>query len=213
MTRMTGKAAGMPPGILRWTGKASGWARGSRSGLFAIALLVGAGSGLGAVVFRYLIYFFTWVATGHSQFGQQGYVGSAHLPWLGLAFFVVIPVIGGLLYGPLTADGELRSLAPAVFATPLGLHPDLHSSTFTVRAGDRLLFFTDGLLEARDRAGRFFRLDEHIEALRRPGLQTAVDELLDRLRAHTRHHLDDDVAVLLAELVLTGPAPPRPAPR
>ena len=61
----------------------------------------GAGSGLGAVVFRYLIYFFTWAATGHSQFGQQGRVPSAHLPWLGLGFFVVIPVIGGLLYGPL----------------------------------------------------------------------------------------------------------------
>ena len=101
MTRMTGTAAGMPPGILRWTGKASGWARGSRSGLFAIALVVGAGSGLGAVAFRYLIYFFTWLATGHSQFGQQGRVASTHLPWLGLGFFVVIPVIGGLVYGPL----------------------------------------------------------------------------------------------------------------
>ncbi len=59
------------------------------------------GAGLGAVVFRYLIYFFTWLATGHSQFGQAGHVGSSHLPWLGLGFFVVIPVIGGLLYGPL----------------------------------------------------------------------------------------------------------------
>ena len=59
------------------------------------------GSGLGAVAFRYLIYFFTWLATGHVQFGQQGRVPSTHLPWLGLAFFVVIPVIGGLIYGPL----------------------------------------------------------------------------------------------------------------
>jgi chloride channel protein, CIC family len=84
-----------------WTGRAAGWLRAGRGGLFLLALVVGAGSGLGAVAFRYLIYFFTWAATGHSQFGQQGYVGSAHLPWLGLGFFVVIPVIGGLLYGPL----------------------------------------------------------------------------------------------------------------
>jgi CIC family chloride channel protein len=63
--------------------------------------VVGVGAGLGAVVFRYLIYFFTWLATGHVQFGQQGYAGSSHLPWLGLGFFVVIPVIGGLIYGPL----------------------------------------------------------------------------------------------------------------
>ncbi len=81
--------------------RAAGWLRESRAGLFVIALVVGAGAGLGAVVFRYLIYFFTWLATGRAQFGQAGYVGSSHLPWLGLAFFVVIPVIGGLVYGPL----------------------------------------------------------------------------------------------------------------
>jgi CIC family chloride channel protein len=77
------------------------WLRAGRGGMFLLALLIGAGAGLGAVVFRYLIYFFTWLATGHSQFGQAGYVGSSHLPWLGLGFFVVIPVIGGLIYGPL----------------------------------------------------------------------------------------------------------------
>jgi CIC family chloride channel protein len=86
---------------LQWTGRASGWARGSRGGLFALAVLVGAGAGLGAVAFRYLIYFFTWLATGHRQFGQQGRVASAHFGWLGLGFFVLIPAIGGLVYGPL----------------------------------------------------------------------------------------------------------------
>ena len=98
---MTPAAAGTPAQVVPWAGKAGGWLRGSRSGLFALALLVGAGAGVGAVVFRYLIYGFTWLATGHTEFGQQGYVGSAHLPWLGLGFFVVIPVIGGLIYGPL----------------------------------------------------------------------------------------------------------------
>jgi CIC family chloride channel protein len=69
--------------------------------MFLLALVVGAGSGLGAVAFRYLIYFFTWLATGHDEFGQQGRTASAHLPWLGLGFFVLIPAVGGLLYGPL----------------------------------------------------------------------------------------------------------------
>jgi CIC family chloride channel protein len=86
---------------LSWTARTAAWLRGGRGGLFLLALLVGVGAGLGAVAFRYLIYLFTWLATGHDEFGQQGYVGSAHLPWLGLGFFVVIPVIGGLLYGPL----------------------------------------------------------------------------------------------------------------
>ena len=99
---MTGEtAAGKPPGTARWAARAGGWLRGSRGGLLAVALVVGAGSGLGAVAFRDLIYFFTWLATGHAQFGQQGRVGSAHFPWLGLGFFIVIPVIGGLIYGPL----------------------------------------------------------------------------------------------------------------
>ena len=79
----------------------AGWLRGSRAGLLVIAVVVGAGSGLGAVAFRYLIYFFTWLATGHTQFGQGGYTGSSHLPWLGLAFFVLIPAVGGIIYGPL----------------------------------------------------------------------------------------------------------------
>jgi serine phosphatase RsbU (regulator of sigma subunit) len=79
-------------------------------------------------------------------------------------------------------------------------------STFSVRTGDRLVFFTDGLLEARDRTGQFFRLDQQVETLRQADLQAAADELLDRLRAHTRHRLDDDVAVLLAEFTLTDPA-------
>jgi chloride channel protein, CIC family len=94
--------AGTPPRPgTTWAGRAARWLRAGRGGMFLLALLVGAGSGLGAVVFRYLIYFFTWLATGHVEFGQQGRVPSAHLPWLGLAFFVVIPVVGGLLYGPL----------------------------------------------------------------------------------------------------------------
>ena len=95
---MTGNASSAAPS---YAARAGGWLRGSRSGLFSIALVVGAGAGLGAVAFRYLIYFFTWLATGHAQFGQQGRVPSAHFPGIGLGFFVVIPVIGGLIYGPL----------------------------------------------------------------------------------------------------------------
>ncbi|HEY3871995.1 MAG TPA: chloride channel protein [Actinocrinis sp.] len=78
-----------------------GYLRSSQGGLFLLAVLVGVGSGLGAVLFRYLISTFTWLATGYTQFGQQGRTAGAHLPWLGVGFFVMIPVLGGLLYGPL----------------------------------------------------------------------------------------------------------------
>jgi chloride channel protein, CIC family len=81
--------------------RAAGWFRLSPLGLVVAALIVGSGAGLGAVGFRWLIFAVTWLATGHEQFGQQGRVGSLHFPWLGIGFLVLIPVVGGLLYGPL----------------------------------------------------------------------------------------------------------------
>ncbi len=60
----------------------------------------------------------------------------------------------------LTADGGLQALTPSSYATPLGLHPGMKSSTFWVGPADRVVFYTDGLLEARDRAGRYFRLED-----------------------------------------------------
>jgi phosphoserine phosphatase RsbU/P len=117
----------------------------------------------------------------------------------------------------LTADGGLGALTPRAYATPLGLHPGLHPSTFALSPGDRLIFYTDGLLEARDRAGQYFRLEDCADTLRHPDLQAAADGLLDRLLAHTRRKLDDDVALLLLETtstlkavspVLAGPGRP-----
>src|SRR6185437_4689005 len=66
-----------------------------------MALLVGAGAGLGAAVFRDLVYFFTWVFTGHRTYGEFGHAGSTHLPSLGLWFVLIVPILAGLLYGPL----------------------------------------------------------------------------------------------------------------
>ena len=77
------------------------WLGGSRLGLVVMALLVGALAGLGAVAFRWLVYACTWLATGYQQFGQQGRAPSLHFPGLGIWFLLLIPVAGGLLYGPL----------------------------------------------------------------------------------------------------------------
>ncbi len=77
------------------------WLRKNRYGLLTLALIVGVGAGLGALAFRALVLGITWATTGSTEFGQDGRVPSAHLPWLGLGFYVLIPVIGGLVYGPL----------------------------------------------------------------------------------------------------------------
>jgi serine phosphatase RsbU (regulator of sigma subunit) len=112
----------------------------------------------------------------------------------------------------LAADGDLRALTPRAYATPLGLHPDIQPSTFSVSPGDRLLFYTDGLLEARDRAGRYFRLEDCLDTVRHPDLQAAVDGLLDRLLAHAGRRLDDDVALLLLEATSPPAWPGQDAP-
>ena len=81
--------------------RASDWLAASKLGLIVMALVVGAAAGLGATAFRELIYFFTWVFTGRQTFGQQGHAASLHLPFLGVWFVLVVPVIAGALYGPL----------------------------------------------------------------------------------------------------------------
>jgi CIC family chloride channel protein len=73
----------------------------SKVGLVVMALVVGVGSGLGAAAFRELIYLFTWVFTGRQTFGQQGHAASLHVPFLGVWFVLVAPVIAGVIYGPL----------------------------------------------------------------------------------------------------------------
>jgi chloride channel protein, CIC family len=80
---------------------AAGFLRTSRLGLVVMALVVGVVAGFGAVGFRELIFLFTWIVTGHSQFGQQGRVGSSHFPGVGIWFLLFVPVLAGLLYGPL----------------------------------------------------------------------------------------------------------------
>jgi CIC family chloride channel protein len=85
----------------------SGWRRlmsllrGSNSGLLVLALLVGAGAGGGAVLFRWLIRTFTLALSGHPDYAGLGHVANPHLPGLGRWFVLITPVVAGLLYGPL----------------------------------------------------------------------------------------------------------------
>jgi CIC family chloride channel protein len=80
------------------------------SGLLALAVTVGIGSGLGAIAFRYLISGFTYVFTGHDSYGAEGHVVNPLVPGLGVWFVALVPIVGGLLYGPLVERfaGEAR---------------------------------------------------------------------------------------------------------
>ncbi len=77
------------------------WLAAAKLGLLVMALVVGVASGLGAAGFRELIYLFTWLFTGRTTFGEQGHAASLHVPSLGIWFVLIVPVVAGLLYGPL----------------------------------------------------------------------------------------------------------------
>jgi CIC family chloride channel protein len=77
------------------------WLRGSSTGLVPMALFVGAGAGVGAIAFRYLILCFTRLFSGHDDFSAAGRVAHPGLPGFGIFFVVLAPVVGGLIYGPL----------------------------------------------------------------------------------------------------------------
>src|SRR5262249_25578341 len=83
-------------------GRIREWLAGSE-GLVALAIAVGVGAGLGAIGFRYLIQGLTEVFSGHKDYSPLGHVANAHVPWLGMFFVVLTPIVGGLLYGPLVA--------------------------------------------------------------------------------------------------------------
>ncbi|MFE1378056.1 PP2C family protein-serine/threonine phosphatase [Streptomyces sp. NPDC058740] len=79
--------------------------------------------------------------------------------------------------------------------------------TFPFEAGDTMLLYTDGVIEARNADGRFYPLAERV-----PQWTTDdPEELLRRLRAdllaHVHAHPDDDAAVVAIHR--TGSAPPR----
>ena len=71
------------------------------------------------------------------------------------------------------------------------------TAVIEVSAGDRILFYTDGVSEARGRSGEFFPLPQ-ARAVREAG---DPDQILDALSAevlrHVGHALDDDAAMLL----------------
>ena len=62
---------------------------------------IGIGAGFGAIAFRYMILWFTVAFTGHADYSAVRHAPNPHFPALGMWFVVAVPVLGGLIYGPL----------------------------------------------------------------------------------------------------------------
>jgi chloride channel protein, CIC family len=77
------------------------WLQTSRVGLLALAVTIGAGAGLGAIVFRWLITTCTLLLSGHADYAAAGHAANPEVPALGRYFVLIAPVVAGLVYGPL----------------------------------------------------------------------------------------------------------------
>ena len=100
----------------------------------------------------------------------------------------------------LLRDGGAELLNGSASTTPLGLGPSPSPQRFTLFNSDRLLLYTDGLVEARASDGRYFELSARVEAvLATPSLRGALDDLVDSVLEHVGGRLDDDMALLLAQ--------------
>jgi serine phosphatase RsbU (regulator of sigma subunit) len=101
--------------------------------------------------------------------------------------------------------GTLVELPPCRSALPLGLHraPAVECEV-PLRPGDRVLLYTDGIVEARSPEGRFFgeeRLTDYIvraEAAGDPAPET-LRQLMRSVMEHQAGQLQDDASIVLVE--------------
>ncbi len=121
---------------------------------------------------------------------------------------------------PVRVGERLEPLAGAEPAPPLGLCPEPMQLRARLAPCERLLFYTDGLTEARDGEGEMFRWSEAVRrSLTEPLLDDSLDALLGLLRAHTAEapgNADDLTLLLVQPLprpVVPSPADPAHRPR
>ncbi|MBL1108464.1 serine/threonine-protein phosphatase [Streptomyces sp. 5-8] len=128
--------------------------------------------------------FVTAVVAGHTEAGHLEIVNCGHAP----------PLL-------ISASGEVRPVEPAQHTPPLGLRALSGQSPGLQRlplaAGDQLLLYTDGVIEARDRAREFYPLADGVARHASDEPARTLTALHDELLAHVGGRLHDDAALLL----------------
>ncbi|MGW8356197.1 PP2C family protein-serine/threonine phosphatase [Streptomyces wedmorensis] len=108
----------------------------------------------------------------------------------------------------LYADGRLDLMEPGEAALPLGMGdlavwPD-RAEAKPYPPGATLLFYTDGLSEARNAQGVFYDPAERLAGRIFPGPEELLDALVDDVRLHTGGGSTDDMALLAVSRPAAG---------
>jgi serine phosphatase RsbU (regulator of sigma subunit) len=104
-----------------------------------------------------------------------------------------------------TDTGAAELLETGEAQLPLGLGAAPRAVQTWIPDGARVLFYTDGLVEARDADGEFFSLLDSAPVLGKGTLGQALDELVTRVTVHAAGDFDDDMGLVLAEYRLRHP--------
>jgi serine phosphatase RsbU (regulator of sigma subunit) len=99
----------------------------------------------------------------------------------------------------LSRSGDPVAIMTAHPTAPIGLDPEPVNESDRLAEGDRLLFYTDGLVETRAKGGGFVSSDEALATIGTDPIDTALTTVVGRLRALASVGLRDDLALLLAE--------------
>ncbi|MFC6084394.1 PP2C family protein-serine/threonine phosphatase [Sphaerisporangium aureirubrum] len=105
----------------------------------------------------------------------------------------------------LVRSHEVTFLAVARPTVPLGLgelaHAECQVATFAFEAGDTLLLYTDGVVEARDPDGVFYPLAERMAKWQGDGPRALVEYVRADLLAYVGGRLGDDAAMVALQRV------------
>lgn len=102
----------------------------------------------------------------------------------------------------LRQNGDIEQLEGT--GLPLGVldSSEWEEAEVALSEGDRLILYSDGLLEARDHQGREFEMDALVLLLRltqRMPLDDALQHIENQVRRHCNGKLSDDLAILMME--------------
>lgn len=98
----------------------------------------------------------------------------------------------------LSRDGAV-AIEPSAAVPPIGLGSRGVVTSVLLAPHERLLLYTDGLVEVRDLNGAFVCVKEILDGVHDHDIAEVTDVVVDRLRQRTGGRIRDDLALVVVE--------------